>query len=45
MIQKNLNLAPTLEIRPGYRLNVMVLNDIPFKEPYQRRGGIRQDKF
>ena len=34
-LQKNLNVAPTLEIRPGYRLNVMVTKDIHFPEPYK----------
>ncbi|MDY0215043.1 MAG: TrbI/VirB10 family protein [Bacilli bacterium] len=28
MIQKNLNIAPTLEIRPGYRFNIFVTKDI-----------------
>ena len=35
MIEKNLNIAPTLEIRPGYRFNVMVVKDIGFTAPYQ----------
>ncbi|WP_017170291.1 TrbI/VirB10 family protein, partial [Xanthomonas phaseoli] len=26
--QKNLNIQPTLEIRPGYRFNVMVTKDL-----------------
>jgi type IV secretion system protein VirB10 len=34
MISKNLNVAPTIEIRPGYRLNVMVTKDIEFPGPY-----------
>lgn len=34
MIKKNLNIAPTLEIRPGYRFNVMVTKDMRFKGPY-----------
>lgn len=34
MIRKNLNIAPTLEIRPGYRFNVMVTKDMRFKGPY-----------
>jgi len=29
-LQKNLNLSPTLEIRPGYRFNVVVTKDILF---------------
>lgn len=35
MIQKNLNVSPTLEIRPGYRFNVIITKDIPFTKPYQ----------
>lgn len=35
MIAKNLNVAPTLEIRPGYRFNVTVTKDMTFSKPYQ----------
>lgn len=35
MIAKNLNVAPTLEIRPGYRFNVIVTKDMAFSKPYQ----------
>ena len=35
MIAKNLNVAPTLEIRPGYRFNVIVTKDMTFTKPYQ----------
>lgn len=35
MIQKNLNISPTVEIRPGYRFNVMVAKDLAFETPYQ----------
>jgi type IV secretory pathway VirB10-like protein len=35
MIAKNLNIAPTLEIRPGYRFNVIVIKDMTFSKPYQ----------
>ena len=35
MIQKNLNISPTLQIRPGYRFNVIITKDIPFTQPYQ----------
>jgi type IV secretion system protein VirB10 len=49
MVSKNLNVAPTLTIRPGYRFNVMVVKDMTFTKPYQsfdyysqhRRGGVR----
>lgn len=34
LIQKNLNIAPTLEIRPGFRFNVVVTKDMVFKKPY-----------
>jgi type IV secretory pathway VirB10-like protein len=32
-LQKNLNVQPTIEVRPGYRFNVMVEKDIVFP-PY-----------
>jgi type IV secretion system protein TrbI len=35
MIAKNLNIAPTLEIRPGYRFNIVVTKDMTFSKPYQ----------
>ncbi len=35
MITKNLNIAPTLEIRPGFRFNVIVTKDMTFSKPYQ----------
>ena len=35
MIRKNMNIAPTLEIRPGFRFNVMVVKDLTFTKPYQ----------
>ncbi len=35
MIAKNLNIAPTLEIRPGYRFNIMVVKDLDFPAPYK----------
>jgi type IV secretory pathway VirB10-like protein len=35
LIAKNLNTAPTLEIRPGYRFNVLVTKDMSFSKPYQ----------
>lgn len=34
-ISKNLNIAPTLQIRPGYRFNVIVTKDLAFTQPYQ----------
>jgi type IV secretion system protein VirB10 len=35
MISRNLNISPTLEIRPGYRFNVTVTKDMVFARPYQ----------
>jgi type IV secretion system protein VirB10 len=35
LIAKNMNIAPTLEIRPGYRFNVIVVKDMTFSKPYQ----------
>jgi type IV secretion system protein VirB10 len=35
LVAKNLNIAPTLEIRPGYRFNVIVTKDMTFSKPYQ----------
>jgi len=34
MIQKNMNIQPTLEIRPGNEFNVLVTRDVAFKKPY-----------
>ena len=34
MIAKNLNVSPTLEIRPGFRFNVIVTKDLAFEKPY-----------
>lgn len=35
-VSKNLNVQPTLEIRPGYRFNVLVEQDIIFPGPMNR---------
>jgi type IV secretion system protein VirB10 len=35
LIAKNLNVSPTLEIRPGYRFNVIVVKDLTFSKPYK----------
>ena len=35
-IQRSMNVSPTLEIRPGYRMNVMVVKDIELDAPYGR---------
>ncbi|TVO69681.1 TrbI/VirB10 family protein [Sedimenticola selenatireducens] len=34
LLRKNLNLQPTIKVRPGYRFNVFVNKDIQFREPY-----------
>lgn len=36
LLQKNLNIKPSLEIRPGYLFNIVVTKDIAFREPYSR---------
>ncbi|WP_420899169.1 hypothetical protein [Legionella longbeachae] len=33
---KNLNVAPTLNIRPGYRFNIIVVKDLTFRKPYRQ---------
>lgn len=35
MIAKNMGIAPTLEIRPGYRFNVVATKDLTFSKPYK----------
>jgi type IV secretory pathway VirB10-like protein len=35
MIARNMGIAPTLEIRPGYRFNVVVIKDLTFSKPYK----------
>ncbi|CAG37884.1 TrbI/VirB10 family protein [Desulfotalea psychrophila] len=35
LLQRNMNIAPTIKIRPGYRFNVMVVKDMVFDEPYE----------
>lgn len=35
MISKNMGISPTLEIRPGYRFNVVVTKDLTFSKPYK----------
>jgi len=34
LIQKNLNISPTLEVRPGYQFNIIVTQDMVFQKPY-----------
>ncbi len=35
LFRRNLNIAPTLKIRPGYVLNIMVSKDLIFSKPYR----------
>lgn len=35
MISKNLNVSPTLEIRPGFLFNITVTKDLVFDKPYK----------
>lgn len=34
LLQKNLNIKPTLEIRPGLMFNLVVTKDLVFQTPY-----------
>ena len=40
MMQKAINVAPTITIRPGYAFNVMVTKDLVFPGPYQHGNQI-----
>ena len=44
MLEKNLNISPTLEIRPGYQFNVVATKDVMFKEPYSDQFIGHQDE-
>ncbi len=35
LIRRQMNVAPTIEIRPGYRFNVQVTKDLTFSGPYR----------
>ena len=37
MVEREMDVPNTLEIRPGYRFHVMVNKDIAFQSPYRRR--------
>lgn len=37
LLQKNLNIAPTIEIRNGFRFNIVVTKDLVFTGPYPSR--------
>jgi type IV secretion system protein VirB10 len=34
LLEKNMSIKPTLEIRPGYRFNIVVTKDMLFRGPY-----------
>lgn len=36
LVSKNLNVSPTINVRPGYRFNVIVIKDLTFKQPYRQ---------
>ncbi len=35
VIERNLNIAPTLEVKPGFKFNLTLVKDLRFKGPYQ----------
>lgn len=35
LIDRSLNIAPTLDIRPGFRFNIMVSKDLDLRKPYR----------
>lgn len=39
LLERHMSISPTLKIRPGYRLNVIVVKDLEFKAPYKRQRG------
>ena len=43
LIRKNLNISPTLEIRPGYRFNIIVTKDMVFNKPWESFDYARSD--
>ncbi len=34
LLEKNLNVKPTLEVRPGYQFNIVLTKDVAFAKPY-----------
>ena len=34
LLQQNVNIKPTLEIRPGFRFNIVLVKDLVFQAPY-----------
>ncbi len=35
LVAKNLSISPTINIRPGYRFNIIVVKDLTFNQPYR----------
>ena len=35
LLERNLNIKPTLEVRPGYQFNLVVTKDVVFERPYK----------
>jgi type IV secretion system protein VirB10 len=35
LAERNINVAPTLRITPGYRFSIVTTKDIAFAEPYE----------
>lgn len=44
MIRRNMNISPTIEIRPGFRLNVMLVKDLEFATPYRAFDYMDEDE-
>lgn len=44
-ISKNLNVQPTIQIRPGYKFNVLVDQDIVFRKLWRLRHTLPQPPF
>jgi type IV secretion system protein VirB10 len=42
MLQKNLNVKPTLEIRQGYQFNIVCTKDVVFRDAYKPYKGVTQ---
>ncbi|MCZ4806700.1 TrbI/VirB10 family protein [Legionella pneumophila] len=36
LVSKNLNVSPTINVRAGYRFNIIVVKDLTFKQPYRQ---------
>ena len=41
IIERNINLAPTLKVQPGYKFTISLTKDIFFKEPY----GVNHEEY